>query len=297
MEHLDACLVCGSEDFKDFLSAQDHYKKDYFTLQKCSKCGFVFTNPRPSLTEIGEFYTSTTYLSHTSHDKSFMRRIYRMARKYMLNKKHEMILSFTKGKTKLSILDFGCGTGDFLNFCQQKGHEITGYEVDDVARQRAAEINNIKTFGPENIGIIPKNSYDVITLWHVLEHVHLLNEQVDLFSKWLVKDGLLVLALPNIESYDSEIYKEHWEGLDVPRHLYHFSPSVVHSLLTKHGFEKVSLEPLVLDAYYSVMYSERNAGTGNLKSMVKGVLSGFNLNRKAANTGKYSSLAYFYKLK
>lgn len=297
MERLGTCLVCGNDAFEDFLIAQDHYKKDYFNLQKCASCGFVFTNPRPSLSEIGDFYTSTTYLSHTSHDRSFMRGVYRAARKYMMNKKHEMLQEYTKGKKQLSILDFGCGTGDFLKFCSTKGHRVAGYEVEEHARMRAKEINGIEPYGPDQMDAIKFGAYDVITLWHVLEHVHMLNEQVDLFRKWLLKDGILVLALPNIESYDAEMYKEHWEGLDVPRHLYHFSPSAVDNLLVKHGFEKLAIRPLVLDAYYSVMYSERNAGKGNLYSMVKGVFSGFQLNKKAADTGKYSSLAYFYKLK
>lgn len=296
MEKLESCPVCGHHSFEPYLTAQDHYKKDYFTLQKCSSCGFVFTNPRPDIDEIGDFYTSTTYLSHTSHDKSFMRRIYRTARKYMMNKKHEMIMGLVKPTGTLSLLDFGCGTGDFLNFCAGKGHEIAGFELEEHARKTAREIHGLEVYGPDQVAEIKESHFDVITLWHVLEHVHALNEQVEQFKKWLKPGGMLVLALPNIESYDSEKYREHWEGLDVPRHLYHFSPQAVDVLLKKHGLELVARKPLILDAYYSVMYSERNAGKGKLFSMVKGVFSGFNLNKKAAVSGKYSSLAYFYKV-
>jgi 2-polyprenyl-3-methyl-5-hydroxy-6-metoxy-1,4-benzoquinol methylase len=296
MENLNQCLVCQNTHSTPFLQAQDHFTKEYFDLKKCSSCGFVYTDPRPSVSEIGKYYAFDAYLSHSSHKKSLLSTVYRAARNYMLGKKYNMIAGL-KALDGKSLLDYGCGTADFLGYCKSKGLNVNGYEVDQNARKTAEQVNGIKPLGPDELGSIQPASFDVISLWHVLEHVHNLNAQISDFKTWLRPDGLLAIAVPNLASYDAEKYNAKWAGLDVPRHLYHFTPDTIKKLMLAHGLTCVSTFPLVLDSFYVSMYSEWNSPGSKLLGLVRAFFAGLKSNIKASSSGNYSSLVYIFKVK
>lgn len=295
MEKLENCLCCGGNRFGLYERAKDNYASELFDIVQCEDCGFVFTNPRPDTNEIGQYYVSPDYISHNSHSRGLMPSIYRLARQYMMRKKLALIQSIVGKEEGFSLLDFGCGTGDFLGFVQQHGIVAEGVEPDAHAREVAKAVNKVETYSIEASRELGAEKYEVITLWHVLEHVHLLHEQIDLFRRWLKPGGKLIIAVPNIESHDAREYGKYWDALDVPRHLYHFSPQNLRSILDEHQFSFKAQHPLFLDAYYVSMRSEWHKGTGKMAAYFKGILSGWKSNREAARTGNYSSLIYVFE--
>jgi predicted TPR repeat methyltransferase len=220
-----------------------------------------------------------------------MDKIYIQARSITLKWKHELISHYKQvGK----ILDYGCGTGEFLKFMQTKSWNVSGVEPSETARGRAIELTKTEIYGDLKS---TKEKFDIITLWHVLEHVHDLNEKIDVLISHLNDDGIIFIAVPNYESADARKYKSHWAGYDVPRHLWHFSQSNMKQLLFKHGLQLLKTEPMKLDSYYVSMLSEnyKNPNPASFVSMTKAILSGFQSNNSARKTGSYSSLIYIAK--
>jgi len=294
MEIIQQCYCCKSNNFKTYTKAKDNYANEVFSIQQCVSCGFVFTNPRPEIQDIGKYYNAAGYLSHQSHSKGFVQSIYRYARNYMKKKKLSLIQNEIGKKDNFTLLDFGCGTGDFLSFIKENNIQAEGIEPDEHARSVAKNINKLDVFSLEDMNTITNDKYDVITLWHVLEHVYNLHEQIDYFHKWLKPNGKLIIAVPNIESYDAKKYQQHWDGLDVPRHIYHFSPKNIAQILGNQQFVLQGTHPLFLDAYYVSMRSEWHRGTNRLLAYIKAVFVGFNSNQKAKKDGNYSSLIYIF---
>lgn len=278
-----------------YLNAKDSYSSNSFDIVKCSSCGFVFTNPRPDIHEIAQYYTSPDYMSHNSHSSGLVQSIYRYARKYMMRKKLSLIQKISGKQQNFSLLDFGCGTGDFLGFVKQHNIFAEGVEPDQHAREIAKTVNGVDTYSIENSVNIEEGKFDVITLWHVLEHVHELHAQIEYFNKWLKKDGILLIAVPNIESYDAKKYGKYWDAIDVPRHIYHFSPKNIQQIVTQHKFIFLQQYPLFLDAFYISMRSEWHIGTGKFLSFLKAIVAGINSNLYARKTLNYSSLIYIFK--
>ncbi len=229
--------------------------KEEFELWGCDNCGFVFTQTIPSTEEIGKYYQSQDYISHSDTNKGLMNRLYHLSRQVMLRMKWRMI---RKVKKNGRLLDIGCGTGYFPGFMKLKGFEATGVETDPKARAFAEKEFNVKVFSPEEF-ILKKidGGFEVITLWHVLEHVHDLDLYLERIKEYLAPGGALVIALPNCNSLDARFYKEHWAGYDVPRHLWHFTPSTMKKLAEKHGLQILKLKRLPLDPFYNSMLSEK----------------------------------------
>lgn len=297
METIQNCYCCGKSDFSLYAEAKDNYADEKFSIVKCNACGFVFTNPRPTIEEIGKYYTAPDYMSHTSHTKGLVQSVYRYARNYMKGKKLELIQNLVGKKQDFSLLDFGCGTGDFLGFVKQNSIFAEGVEPDEQARAVAKSVNNVDTYSIDASKNIKEKTFDVITLWHVLEHVHDLHNQIDYFNKWLKPNGKLIIAVPNIESYDAKKYGKFWDALDVPRHIYHYSPKNIKQIVDQHQFQFQSQHPLFLDAYYVSMRSEWHKGTSKLVAYFKAIFSGFKSNQSAKKTGNYSSLIYVFQKK
>jgi 2-polyprenyl-3-methyl-5-hydroxy-6-metoxy-1,4-benzoquinol methylase len=292
MEELKNCPVCQNNTFVEFLKVQDYtVSQEKFTIQECKNCSFKFTNPRPDLTQIGDYYKAESYISHTNTSKGLIAKLYHSVRKYTLKGKLNLInsLSPTKGK----LLDVGCGTGMFLNVCRENGWTVNGIEPDGGARQIAEEINKaaIKT---EILSSFKNETFEIITMWHVLEHVHLLNETVDWLKERLNEKGYLIIAVPNHESKDAEIYQEHWAAYDVPRHLYHFSQKSIKQLFEQKGFSLKETLPMKFDSFYVSMLSTKYQ-SGKI-NYIKAFLDGLKSNLSAGgNNGNYSSLIYIFK--
>jgi SAM-dependent methyltransferase len=234
-ELLTTCPVCGSPDLHDKLRVQDKsVSQETFTIQQCAACGFQFTNPRPEAASIGKYYESDAYVSHNSAAQGLVNRVYKAARYFTVRRKVALITKLNGGQPG-RLLDYGCGTGHFLAQARRTGWQVAGLEPNPRARQDAAARVGQPIQEPAALATLPPGSFDIITLWHVLEHVHALNETLTQLIGKLTPGGRLLLAVPNPDSLDAQHYRQDWAAYDVPRHLYHFVPATMRQLLARHG--------------------------------------------------------------
>lgn len=289
MEQLNKCLICGSKVLKKFLLCKDHFlTKETFSIVECNNCGFRFTNPRPFSYNLNKYYKSEEYISHSNTKKGIINKIYQLVRNYTINKKFNLINNLGTGK---SIIDIGCATGEFLNYFKKNNWKTIGIEPNENARNFAIRNFNLDIKDEDSIKEINNNSFDIITMWHVLEHVPLLNERISEIRRILKNDGYLIVAVPNCNSFDARIYKEFWAAYDVPRHLYHFTQSSVESLFKKHCLAIDKIIPMKFDSFYVSLLSEKyKTGKQNFhKAFFNGIKSNY-FGRK--NDNNYSSLIF-----
>lgn len=292
MINIIECPVCKSTNLQFLTSCKDFtVSHETFEIRQCTNCDLGITTPRPDSNKLGEYYKSEEYVSHSGKTSGGIGRIYKLARKFTLGWKRKTI---EKSKSSGSILDFGCGTGEFLHTMQNSGWTIAGVEPSDVARSKAEALTNQKIYN--SLELTP--GFDVITAWHVIEHVPDLHDTLVKLTGLLKKDGTLFIAVPNFQSPDGVNYFEHWAGFDVPRHLWHFSKKSMSILLESIGLKLVDTMPMKLDAYYVSLLSEKykNNNTLTLGSMIKGFLSGLKSNAKAKKGTNHSSLIYVAKI-
>lgn len=291
-EKVEICPVCHSSNFISHIICDDFtVSHESFAIMQCENCQFLLTSPRPNITDITKYYESDDYVSHTSKGNSLTNLIYKIARYFTLRLKAKLIADHTNKKR---ILDYGCGTGDFLNHLKERGWETTGIEPSTKARS-ISESKNIKVFESTET-LLTEKKFNVITLWHVLEHIHNLEETIQKLKSNLTRDGLFIIAVPNHDSLDRQIYREYWAAYDVPRHLYHFNQLTINELMKYHGFKLETTIPMKLDAYYVSLLSEKYK-TG-INNYLKSILNGWKSNRWASkNNNNYSSLTYIFKAK
>jgi 2-polyprenyl-3-methyl-5-hydroxy-6-metoxy-1,4-benzoquinol methylase len=293
MELLKNCPVCGSQTFDPFISGKDYFlTSESFEIVTCRECGFRFTNPRPKAEELGKYYESSEYISHSDSRNGLFASVYQMVRKYTLHRKLSMISKF---QPKGEILDIGCATGQFLHYMEEHGWKATGIEPDEKTRSRAIAEYGLDVFPEKQLDAFSKSSFDVITMWHVLEHVSDLGDRMQQLKNLVKPKGTIIIAVPNCDSYDAKKYGEFWAGYDLPRHLYHFAKSDVKLLLEKHGFTIVNILPMKFDAFYVSLLSEKYK-SGKMRWM-PALWNGFWSNLKAVQKNGYSSLIYVIKLK
>ncbi|WP_266203618.1 class I SAM-dependent methyltransferase [Pontibacter kalidii] len=292
-ERLEQCPICGKEAFKNFLVVNDNaVSKESFVIVECENCSFKFTNPRPDAQSIGQYYESDDYISHSDTTSGIINTAYHVVRSITTKQKVELINRFAP--VKGSILDYGCGTGVFLSACKKDGWEIRGIEPNAKARKKASDQTG--EIIAETLEDIEGEKYEVITLWHVLEHIHALNETMEQLLEHLQEDGTLIIAVPNADSHDAQEYKENWAAYDVPRHLYHFTQPTMKRFLKKHRMKLEEVLPMKFDAYYVSMLSEKQK-QGKTK-MLTSVMNGYRSNSYAEKNGNdYSSLIFIAKRK
>jgi 2-polyprenyl-3-methyl-5-hydroxy-6-metoxy-1,4-benzoquinol methylase len=291
---IDKCLVCGSDSFEPFLVCKDYtVSQESFNIVSCKSCGFKFTNPRPDNSVLGSYYKAESYVSHTNSKKGIVNKLYHAVRNYTLKSKIKLVSSYVSRGT---MLDYGCGTGMFLNVCKNDGWETYGMEPDDNARKMSIE-KGLDVFSDKNkvSDRIADKKFNAITLWHVLEHVTDMEATLSFFKSKLNNDGVLIIAVPNHVSYDAQYYKEFWAAYDVPRHLHHFDINSMISLVEKAGFKFKESKPMKFDSFYVSMLSEKYK-TGSV-NLVKAFLVGLTSNLKAKDTHSYSSTIYIFKHK
>ena len=291
-ETVSICPICSGEQFRPLLVTRDYsISKTDFTLQECAACNFVVTSPRPDPNTISLYYQSTHYISHTSKGNNLIDRLYLVARTFTLRWKYRLV---RKHKPGGFILDFGCGTGAFLQYMKKRNWIIAGMEPSEVAREQANK--NTETIIYSSLSQIDKQ-FDIITLWHVLEHLHDLNKNIQELKRLLEKDGILFIAVPNHNSLDSKSYGAYWAGYDVPRHLWHFSKQDMTKLLTKEGFKIIDIVPMKLDSLYVSLLSEgyKHPKKSSLVRFVNALYTGIKSNLSARSTGQYSSIIYIAK--
>lgn len=284
------CPICGSEKHKLSISVKDFtVSKEIFNIVECGGCGLLFTNPRPGINDIGDYYKSASYISHTNQQTGVFGRLYQFLRNRAIDRKLSWIEKHSSGN---EILDYGCGTGEFLSFCSKQGWNTIGVEIADEPRKNAISRYGLNVISPLLIDSIALNKFDVVTMWHVLEHVDNLLDTVRTIVAKIKPGGLLVLALPNPESWDAKHYKEFWAAWDVPIHYYHFKKEDILRLADMAGLSLVETKNMPFDSYYISLLSEEYK-TGN-KKWLEAVKIGFLSNLKAGPNNA-SSLTYILR--
>ncbi len=285
------CPVCKSEQVHFVLKVLDHtVSHEFFEIWECNHCSLRFTRNVPSNEDIGRYYESEDYISHSNTRRGFVNTLYHRVRNHTLSLKYNLILSAT-GLKQGNHLDIGAGTGAFVQYMNRKGWQSQGIEPDAKARQVALSDHNTKLLPADSFPSLPLASFDAISLWHVLEHVHGLQLYLEHMKKLLKPSGKLFIAVPNYTSYDGLKYKENWAAYDVPRHLYHFSPGSMKYLLDASGLKLTRVEPMWFDSFYISFLSEKYA-RGNAP-LLKGFLAGAVSNIKAlVQKERCSSLIY-----
>ena len=243
-----------------------------------------------SFDRLDHYYKSENYISHTDANRNWFEKIYQLVKNYTINQKWKLIKKHTNNNS-ISVLDIGCGTGDFLKYGITKLN-VNGVGVEP--NNEAATISSSKQINVyKNINELNNEKYDVITLWHVLEHVIDLTEYFNFFYNQLKDKGTLIIAVPNFKSFDAKHYEQHWAAWDVPRHLWHFSKKSISIIAKKHDFKLIHIKPMYFDSFYVSMLSEEYK-TGR-KNILKAFFIGFLSNLKAKRTKEYSSHIYFLK--
>ena len=275
-QNLEPYLVC-----KDYTVSHEEYQ-----VMFNKEFDMLVTIPVPK--NISDYYKSEDYISHTDSKKSLFDKVYQAVKNITLKRKLKFINSFnTKSK---KVLDVGAGTGDFLKVCKMNSWEIFGSEPDSGARNIAAKKGvNLE----KDLSKFQNQQFDVITLWHVLEHVENLQEYITTLKSLLTENGRLIIAVPNFKSYDAIMYKEFWAAFDVPRHLWHFSKTSISKLFSYENMKVEKILPMKFDAYYVALLSEKYK---HKKSKpFSAFINGFKSNFKAKSTKEYSSLIYVLK--
>lgn len=272
-----------------FLKTKDFtVSGESFELYRNEDLDMLVTQPEPENLEV--YYESEDYISHTDAKQTFTDRLYQTVKQKNLSNKIQLVDNQTDKAN--SILDIGAGTGDFLVTALKRGYTITGVEPNskarDFAQRKGVELHS-------NLSELKEKQFEVITLWHVLEHLPNLEEQISTIVSLLEEDGTLIIAVPNFKSFDAEYYGSYWAAYDVPRHLWHFSKTTIAKLFDKHKMEVASIHPMWFDAFYVSMLSEKYKG--NKLYLISAFFVGLWSNLKACFTKEHSSLIYVLKKK
>ena len=263
---------------KSFITVKDFsVSGESFTLLLNEEYQILKTHPQPTLDKLGSYYEFEDYISHTDGKRTLFEKMYHFIKRKAIRDKVKLINSYQPLKGK--ILDIGAGTGDFLLECKNQNWDILGIEPNDKAKGIAVG-KGIK-FG-DTIEKLESNSFDVITMWHVLEHVPDVEHQVAELKRLLKPSGTIIIAVPNFKSYDAKYYKEFWAAYDVPRHLWHFSKTAIEKLFDKQNMNLEDIKPMWFDSFYVSLLSEK------YKSGKMNFISGFFI-------GLISNVSGFFK--
>lgn len=251
----------------------------------CASCGLRFTNPRPASNEIGGYYQSEDYISHSNRSISVQDKLYQAARRWALGRKYRTINALQPhGK----VLDVGCGTGEFLSHLMSRGYHVKGVEPNLQAREQAIANHAIPVVPALDL-VPPQEQFQVVTLWHVLEHLPNLRSTFKRLFALLADGGLLVIAVPDRDCWDADHFGATWAAWDVPRHFTHFRRSDIEAFLREHGFELVETRRMWMDAPYIAMLSSSYQGSSRAVAMFKGIVIGIWSNVVSIATGRPTS--------
>ena len=270
-----------------FLNCKDYtVSKERYDLKLNKEYEMLVTVPVPK--DLENYYISENYISHTDSKKSLFDKVYQAVKNSTLKRKVSLLNSFKT--TSKNVLDVGAGTGDFLKVCKNNAWNVSGIEPSLEARNIAQKKGVILK---ENLLEFKNIKFDVITLWHVLEHVENLSEYISILHSLLADNGRLIIAVPNFKSDDANYYKEFWAAFDVPRHLWHFSQTSIFKLFSEVNMVVEKTIPMKFDGYYVSLLSEKYK-YGKMNSL-NFFYRGFVSNLKARSTKEYSSLIYVLK--
>ncbi len=287
------CPACGSSKYEKVLTASDYLVSgESFEIMECNDCSLRFTSPIPDSNEVVNYYESDKYISHVKRVTSIFETVYKIVRKFTLCSKRKIVKRISQKKSG-SVLDIGCGTGEFLKTMKQSGWEITGVEVNEEAR-KLADVNTNSVILTQTEFIESTQKYDLITLWHSFEHLHELDKYLNKIFTSLNANGVVIIAVPNYKSFDAEYYQHNWAAYDVPRHLYHFSPEAMVKLMEKFNFKLMQSKQLPFDPFYVSLLSETSVRLR--RNVVKAMLVGWKSYWQGRRDSKKgSSILYILK--
>lgn len=295
MIKIQKCPICHGTDLSAHLTCTDHtVSHETFQIVRCANCDLLITNPRPDDEELKKYYLSDTYTSHAKKGKSILDRAYLLARSFTI--KWKLSLLQKHHDKNGSLLDFGCGVGEFLREAAKSAWQTTGVEPSEIARKNADPTvsRRIVPALQDIAGREPR--FDVITAWHVIEHVSDLNNTLQTLKQLLKDDGTIFIAVPNHNSWDARCYKSFWAAYDVPRHLWHFNINSMTRLLNAHSLSVAGIVPMRLDAFYVSLLSEKyKSNAMSFSGLAKSVFNGIRSNYLAGKKMEYSSLIYIVK--
>ena len=269
----DKCPMCGSYSTGKRFACKDHFATgETFDIFECSECGFVFTQNIPDEKEIAPYYQSSSYISHSNTSKGLVNKLYHVAREIMLRHKTSLVKKLTLLQNG-RIVDYGAGTGFFARAMHKKGWNVTAIEKSPEARDFSKENYGFELLPEDELKNIETHSVDVVTLWHVMEHIQQLDAFWQEMHRILDESGIAIIAVPNCKSHDARHYGSNWAAYDVPRHLWHFTPSTIMRLGEKHGFILERQYPMLLDGFYISMLSEKYEGSR--LQLLRGLWRGF----------------------
>jgi SAM-dependent methyltransferase len=262
MIHHSSCPVCHSANIRNVLTTEDFtVTHQTFAILECAECTVRFTQDAPGPSSIAPYYKSDSYISHTNTETGIINQLYQRVRRVTLQQKRKLIQRAT-GLGKGNLLDIGAGTGAFVHEMDRNGWTVTGIEPDEGARTIADSLYRLKLKEPAFLYNIEPETFDAITLWHVLEHVHSLHDYIEQVKNLLKKNGKIFIAVPNYTSLDARVYGPRWAAYDVPRHLYHFSPLSMEKLVSMHALSLKACKPMWFDSFYiSMLSSQYKHGT------------------------------------
>lgn len=274
---------------KHFLNVKDYsVTGETFDLYHDETLDMLITHPQPSLDNLGKYYESVDYISHTDSKRSLFEKAYHFVKNIALKNKLNLINTLQPNKGR--ILDIGAGTGDFLSVAKQDGWQIVGVEPSDKAKSIA--IKKGISF-VEKTSELENKSFDVISMWHVLEHVPDLDSQIKELKRLLKPNGTLIIAVPNFKSFDAKHYGKFWAAYDVPIHFWHFSKTAIKLLFEKENIKLEKVLPMKFDSFYVSLLSEKyKSGKMNF---IKAFFIGLKSNFKAKSHLEYSSHIYILK--
>ncbi len=280
------------KDNQVYLRVKDHsVSNEEFDLVFDSTIDLLRTQPQPSEEDLPRYYQSEDYISHTDAKRNWFEKLYHIIKSIALKRKLNLVN--TQVQFQGSLLDVGCGTGDFLNTAKRNGWKVKGVEPNEQARTIANVKTDNEVYNIDQLLKFTPDQFDAITLWHVLEHLPKLDEHFEIFNRILKPNGVLIIAVPNFKSYDAKYYKSFWAAYDVPRHLWHFSKTSIKKLADSHQMQVANIEPMIFDAYYVSLLSEKYKN-GSMNP-IKAFWIGWRSNMKAKRTKEYSSLIYVLK--
>ena len=238
--------------------------------------------------DLSKYYKSDQYISHNTMNKSFIQILYNFVRSIMFHYKYRTLKSFVKPLDKL--LDIGCGVGNFLSFMGKKNLKVTGVENNSIALEICKK-KNLKVY--DSIENLPHELFDIVSLWHVLEHLPQPNKIIEKIYDLLSSEGVLVIAVPNFSSHDREHYQNKWAAFDVPRHLWHFTPDGLEKMLSSAGFELLKKNPLFFDVFYVSFLSEKYKG--KKLAFILAAIKGCYFSILSFFTKKHSTISFVFK--
>lgn len=274
---------------KHFLTVKDYsVSKETFELYQDENLDMLITHPQPSLDNLGKYYESEDYISHTDNKRSLFEKLYHFIKSIALKNKLDLINSLQLNKGR--ILDIGAGTGEFLNVAKNDGWQTIGVEPSKKAKA-IAQSKGVSFV--EKTSELESQSFDVISMWHVLEHVPDLDAQIKELKRLLKPSGTLLIAVPNFKSFDAKHYGKFWAAYDVPIHFWHFSKTAIKLLFEKEAMKLEKVLPMKFDSFYVSLLSEKYK-TGKM-NFIKAFFIGLQSNWKAKQNFEYSSHIYIIK--